>query len=202
MINSEKKVFALMGSPRQKQNTDLLLDSFLNGIDSYQNIKIKKTILRDKKIHLCLACGHCEKNGECIFHDDMDEIYYEFENSDIIIIASPIYFNTVTSYVKVVVDRCQRYWSKKYVLNNRENNKRPKKGFFVGVGGSEFRQGHFSSCISVMDLFFKAIDAKYIGDYLVSNTDNKPVWERDEIIEEINKIGKNVFDVSQFCIYR
>ena len=105
-----KKVISIMGSPRKNKNTDMLLDTFTNGVLENE-YSVKKVYLREKKISPCVACGYCEKTGECIIKDDMNEIYTLFDEGDIFVIASPLYFNTVSSLTKIMIDRCQKYFS-------------------------------------------------------------------------------------------
>lgn len=186
-----KKILAIMGSPRKTMNTDKLLDKVIEGIKvSDEEVKIKKIYLKDKEISPCIACDACTKTGKCFMKDDMVELYKEFDENDGIIIASPLYFNTVSSIVKIMIDRCQAFWSSKYVLKDPSIDVNKKRiGMFIGVAGAPYREGHFDACIPVMDLFFKAINTKYEHNLFQSSTDEKPVWERKDTMEKAYKIG-------------
>lgn len=190
-----KKILAVMGSPRKKMNTDMLLDRVLEGLKSMDDeVVIKKVNLKELNYSPCIACDSCGRTGKCFIKDDMDKLYEEFDQSDGIIIASPLYFNTVSSLIKIMIDRCQVYWSSKYVLKNPSIDvKKKRTGMFVCVGGAPFREDQFDGCIPVMDLFFKAINTKYEHDIFVSHTDDKPVWERKDKMDEAFGIGKNFF---------
>lgn len=187
-----KKVLAIMGSPRKGHNTDTLLDAVIKGIKT-EEVEIKKIYLRDLNYSTCIACGNCEKTGKCFIDDDMTNVYEDFNNSDIIIIASPLYFNTVSSLVKMMIDRCQVYWSSKYVLKNPSIDTNKKRtGMFICTAGSPEKKDHFMACIPVLDLFFKAINSEYKYNILVSNTDKTPVWERTELLELAYNKGKEL----------
>lgn len=196
-----KKVISIMGSPRKNNNTDILLDTFTRGVKE-NGYTVEKVYLIEKKISPCIACGHCEKTGECILRDDMDDIYNLFDSGNIFVLASPLYFNTVSSFTKIVIDRCQKYFSLKYSLKEKYKSKENRKGIFISVGGAPYSNNHFNSCINVMDLFFKSIDVKYLGNYFVSGTDKLPVRNRDEILNEIYHIGKNIDKTKNFYIHR
>lgn len=196
-----KKVISIMGSPRKNNNTDILLDTFTSGVKE-NGYTVEKVYLIEKKISPCIACGHCEKTGKCILRDDMDEIYNLFDSGDIFVLASPLYFNTVSSFTKIVIDRCQKYFSLKYSLKEKYKCKENRKGIFISVGGAPYSNNHFESCINVIDLFFKSIDVKYLGNYFVSGTDKLPVRNRDEILNEIYHIGKNIDKTENFYIHR
>lgn len=188
-----KKILAVMGSPRKSKNTDILLDEVLKGLGS-NHVEIKKVYLKDFDLSPCVGCDSCMKTGSCFKRDDMDLLYDEFDKSDGIIIASPLYFNTVSSITKIMIDRCQVYWSSKYVLKNPSIDVDKKRiGAFLCVGGAPYRENQFDACTPVMDLFFKAINTEYKYNLFASHTDDKPVWERDDILKKAYEIGLNFF---------
>jgi multimeric flavodoxin WrbA len=103
------KVIAFSGSPRKDGNTDLLLREAVKGVES-SGISVKTFILNLMNIKPCQNCGGCEKTGECIIKDDMEEIYREIRTADRIILASPIFFFSVSAQTKAMIDRCQSFW--------------------------------------------------------------------------------------------
>ncbi|KNF09953.1 NADPH-dependent FMN reductase [Gottschalkia purinilytica] len=191
-----KKLLAIMGSPRKKMNTDKLLDVVLDGIrNSEEDVDIKKVYLKDLSIYHCIGCGACEKTGKCFRKDDMDELYENFNDSDGIILASPVYFNTVASLTKAMIDRCQVYWSSKYVLKNPSIDRNKKRfGLFICVGGAPYKEDQFDACTPVIDLFFRAVNTNYKGNILVSNTDVTPTWQREDITKNAYERGIRFFE--------
>ncbi len=196
-----KKVLALMGSPRRDKNTETLLDYLLDGVLE-TGLDVKKIYIGNKEISPCTGCGYCEKKGECVFKDDMEEIYEEFDNRDIFILSAPLYFNSLNSKTKAVIDRCQKYWSIKYVLGQSYKKTEDRIGIFMSVGGAPYSHDQFSGTIPIMDLFFKAINANYLGNYFVSNTDILSVNEREDIKEELFEIGKSITNIKDFYLHR
>lgn len=190
-----KSILAIMGSPRKGKNTDVLLEKVLEGIkDNYNEVNIKKVYLKDLEIGLCTACDACGKTGNCCINDDMSQIYRDFDESDGIIIASPLYFNSVSSLTKIMIDRCQVFWSSKYVLKNPSIDiNKERKGLFICVGGAPFRETQFDGAITVMDLFFKAINTKYENNIFASSTDKERVWDREDLMKHAYDIGKDYF---------
>lgn len=196
-----KKVLAIMGSPRKNKNTDILLDYLLDGVEE-AGLDIKKIYIGNKDISSCTGCGYCEIRGECALKDDMEEIYEEFDNRDIFILSAPLYFNSLNAKTKAVIDRCQKYWSIKYVLGQPYKNTEDRIGIFLSVGGAPYRHDQFSGTIPIMDLFFKAINANYLGNYFVSDTDILSVKERNDIKEELYEIGRNIVNIKDFYLHR
>lgn len=196
-----KKVLALMGSPRKGKNTDTLLDYLLDGIRE-NDVEINKIYIKDKDIKDCTGCDYCGKTGNCAKGDSMDEIYSEFDKSDMIILAAPVYFNSVNSITKTMIDRCQKYWSLKYSLKEKYKKTEDRMGLFLSTGGAPLEHDQFNGSIYVMDYFFRAVNADYKSNYFVSNTDKDPVSDRDDIKRELYEIGKNIFNKKDFYLHR
>ena len=196
-----KKVLAIMGSPRKDKNTDKLLDYLLTGMGEI-NYKINKVYLKDLNIHPCTGCDHCGRTGGCIFDDGMTEIYDGFDNSDIVIFAAPLYFNSINGLSKNVIDRCQRYWSIKYTLKENYKRNEDRKGMFLSVGGAPYSHNHFDGTLPIMDFFFKAINVDYLGNYLVSNSDKLILDESIIIQNELHQIGKDFDSIKNFYLHR
>lgn len=196
-----KKVLALMGSPRKGKNTDKALEYLLDGIRE-NNYEINKIYLRDKNINPCTACDYCGTVEGCANKDDMDLIYEGFDNSDIIILAAPIYFNSVNSLTKIMIDRCQKYWSLKYSIGKQYRKTEDRVGMFLATGGAPFTFDQFNGAVPVMDYFFRSINAEYRGNYFVSNTDGEITEKRLDIKEELFEIGKNIWNIKDFYLQR
>lgn len=106
-----KKVLIISSSPRKGGNSDTLCDKFAQGAKETGNI-VEKIFLKDKKINYCTGCGFCNTNdyGGCSQKDDMPEILEKIINSDVIVLATPVYFYTMCGQMKTFIDRfCSRY---------------------------------------------------------------------------------------------
>ncbi|MBE5039116.1 flavodoxin family protein [Ructibacterium gallinarum] len=101
-----KKIVILNGSPRKKGNTATLVEAFTKGAESAGNT-VTEFFLNSMDIHGCKGCfgGHSGKECPCVQKDDMAKIYPEVKNSDIIILASPLYYWTISGQLKTALDR-------------------------------------------------------------------------------------------------
>ncbi len=128
-------VIAFSGSPRKDGNTDLLLGEAVKGVESTGTaVKIFRLNLMD--IKPCQNCGGCDETGECIIKDDMEEIYREIRTADRIILASPIFFFSLSAQTKAMIDRCQSFWCEKYLLRRPIiEGEYGRKGLLLLVGG-------------------------------------------------------------------
>ena len=105
-----KKVLILSGSPRKNGNSDMLCDEFMRGaVESGHDVE--KIRVAEKKIGFCRACYACEKNnGVCAIKDDMAEILQKILDTDVLVLASPVYFYAVDAQLKAVIDRTVARW--------------------------------------------------------------------------------------------
>lgn len=98
-------ISVIIGSPRKGGNTQLLADSFIRGAVQAGNT-VDVISVADYDIHGCLGCNACFRNdGLCVQNDGMAEIYSRLSNADIIVFATPIYFFTLSSQLKAIIDR-------------------------------------------------------------------------------------------------
>ena len=103
------KVLVINGSPRANGNSDLLCDELIRGAEEAGN-QVEKISLREKEIHPCKACYACFQTGACVQKDDMAEILKKAEAADVLVLASPTYFLTMSGQMKVMIDRLLPKW--------------------------------------------------------------------------------------------
>lgn len=107
------KIVAYNGSPKGKRSTThLMLDEVLKGAQE-KGAEVVNYTLSEKNIHHCTGCFHCwyvEKN-KCILKDDMEDAISHFQDLDILILGTPLYFDNVSGMMKVFLDRCIAYGS-------------------------------------------------------------------------------------------
>jgi len=166
------RVLGLAGSPRRGGNTDLLLAEVLKGAQS-QGAEVKTIILNDLEMTPCQHCDACFKEGVCRFNDDMQMIYQELEKADRIVLASPVHFMGVSAQAKIMIDRCQALWARKYILKQPPlGDKRPRKGLFIAVGGMKLAN-LFEPSLATVRALFRVLDIEYAGDLLFPGVDQK-----------------------------
>jgi len=171
-MSVDMRTIAFLGSPRKDGNTDLLLQEAVKGMES-AGLTARVFRLNLMDIKPCQNCGGCDENGECIINDDMAEIYREIRTADRIILASPIFFFTVSAQTKILIDRCQSFWCEKYLLKKPiGGGKYGRKGLLLLAGGMKKEIGiqcaettarAFFRTISVPDhdtLGYLGVDAK------------------------------------------
>lgn len=101
-----KKVLIISSSPRRRGNSDTLCDEFKKGAEESGNA-VEKLFLADKKVRYCKGCETCSSLGKpCSQKDDAAEIIEKMILSDVIVLATPAYFYTMSAQLKTLIDRC------------------------------------------------------------------------------------------------
>ena len=101
-----KNVLILSSSPRRGGNSDRLCDAFLQGCKDAGHT-VEKIFLKDKHINYCTGCGICSMYGKpCPQKDDAAEVIEKMIAADVIVMATPIYFYTMSAQMKTLIDRC------------------------------------------------------------------------------------------------
>lgn len=101
-----KKIVILNGSPRLHGNTAGLIEAFVRGAKQAGH-EIVRFDLQKMDIHPCLGClgGGKDPLSPCIQKDGMAEIYLQYETADVLVLASPMYYWSITAQLKTAFDR-------------------------------------------------------------------------------------------------
>ncbi len=184
------KVLGIMGSPRIDGNTDILLDKVLEGAKS-KNAKIEKIILNKLKFSPCQECAEMRDDGTCIVKDDMQTVYKKIEEAEVIVLASPIFFGSLSAQTKMMIDRFQCVWRVKYMLKKDIWNKK-KKAAFICVEASD-RKDFFDNAKSIVKNLFATIGAAYKEELFCSQVDEKAsVLEHQDILKKAFELGEKI----------
>lgn len=116
------KISLIVGSPRKNKSCNYLIDKAIEGIESLgENFEINKLFIEDFNILPCTGCDQCLRDPyECPLssEDDSEELKEKLIDSDAILIASPNYFGSVSSQVKLLIDRSRPWKMDNYLLQD------------------------------------------------------------------------------------
>ncbi|MBF7096726.1 flavodoxin family protein [Alkalibacter mobilis] len=184
------KITVLIGSHRRKKNTQDLVDAFLENLK--EGNEIEYVNLLDKKVEICLACDYCRQHyDECIIKDDREAIMNSFKESDLIVIATPLYFNSVTSRMKIFIDRTQVLYNGWYHFKD-PIFKEKKNVVILANGGSPTYPNQFQGVDVECQHFLGNINANVIEDLRYNNTDRNPIKENEKAQRELREAAIRV----------
>jgi multimeric flavodoxin WrbA len=184
-------IVAVYGSPRRQGNTALLLKRSVQGARDVGAV-VDEIVLRDLKISPCLEIYGCLKDGRCVIQDDFQGIYDRLLAADGMMLASPIFFYTVSAHTKILMDRCQSLWVKKYWIEKAPKGQGvPKrKGLFISVGATKGKR-LFEGALLSMRYFFDVLDMTLWKSLLYRGMDFEgDVSKRPECLDEAYDTGK------------
>lgn len=184
------KVLGIYGSPRKGGNSDLLLEEALKGAQS-QGAEISTIRPFKMDIQACSECGSCDKTGICIIKDDMQALYPQLEEADIIFMATPMFFYGMPSSIKALIDRCQALWSKRMLTKSPEKRKSYDSGcgYMVATGATK-GANLFEGAHLVAKYFYDALDMSYEGSVCVNKVEGKgDIKNRPEELKAAFELG-------------
>jgi len=175
------KIIAICGSPR-KGNTEFVLKRVLTKLEE-RGHKTRLILLREKRIQFCDGCLSCDKTGKCKSRDDMQTIYSQLEESDLIILGSPNYFHNMSGMMKSFVDRLNPFYTNLKLKD--------KKLVAVVVGASNKTETIKRSvgCLEAVADWFKIF---FVGDIYLTARESDEVENNPESLGEIDKFAENL----------
>lgn len=124
-----KNIIVLNGSPRKTGNTAALVDEFTRGAKAAGN-RVTRFNLKGMDIRPCIGCfkGGKDPAHPCVQKDDMDKIYPVYQEADIVVFASPMYYWSWTALTKTAFERL-------FAIEELNNGSRPQKGAILLMPG-------------------------------------------------------------------
>ena len=108
------------------------MQSFTRGLKE-EGWEINTIRINKLKFLPCQACDRCAATGECVIKDDMQSIYPQVASANAMLLATPIYFGSMSAQLKMFIDRFQCWWHAKYNLNNPKVklNEKDRASFYL-----------------------------------------------------------------------
>jgi NAD(P)H-dependent FMN reductase len=189
------KVLALNSSPHLERGcTAAILTPLLQGM-AEASANVELVYVHPLDVKPCLGCLACwtRTPGRCVQRDDMADLLPKIGVANILVLATPVYVDGMTSTLKVVLDRCLPLLQPFFEI--RDDHCRhpiriqPEDSKLMLVSVSGFTElGNFSPLVSHAKAFSRNMDRRFVGAIL------RPVaWA----IDEVSQRGVPVDDVLQ-----
>ena len=126
-VENMMKTLIINGSPRKGGDTEALINEFVKHIEG--DVKI---VCWKDDISPCVDCRWCWKNSGCAVKDGMQEVYEYLTECDNVVLASPIWFSSLSGPVLDIASRFQTNFNGWF----RRDEKIPvdKNGVLILVG--------------------------------------------------------------------
>jgi len=180
-----KKIVILNGSPRKNGNTSALVQAFTQGAESAGHT-VTEFFLDGMDIHGCKGCfgGHSGRDCPCVQRDDMAKIYPAVKECDVVVLATPLYYWTMSGQIRTALDRL-------FALEEGDGNllrgHDRSSALLMAAEGSDFED-----VLAYYDHLMEHLRWKNLGHVLAGgNGDVGDIQGKPELQEAYN-LGKSV----------
>lgn len=175
MTDTQIRVLGIKGSPRKRANSTILLEQVLAGA---QAAGAETTLITSWKLEIspCLACYACRRDGRggrCAIEDDFQVVYSQILASDVVVLATPVYFGAVSAQVKPLIDRCESFWGMTYRMGvpmPAAPSGGARKGILIATAGQD-REIMYAGPKVTFDFLMRSLKGEYYADLLYGDLD-------------------------------
>jgi multimeric flavodoxin WrbA len=189
-VRMGKHILIFKSSPREKGNSSILADKAAEGAQAI-GANIETFSLHKMDIRPCDACDICQETGVCVLKDDMQILYPKLQAAEAILIASPIYWFTMSAQTKLFIDR----W---YALESSQGNalKGKKFGIILTYGDTDpYSSGAINAIRSFQDMF-RYIGADITGMVYGTASNEGDVLKQPDLLGRAYKLGAKLGQTS------
>ena len=181
-----KHILIVNGSPRKKGNSVILAEQVMLGARE-AGAQVEIFFLHNMSIQPCNACDACQETQDCTIQDDMQILYPKLRRADAIVIASPIYWFTISAQTKLFIDR----W---YALQGPQGNALAGKqiGIVLTYGDTDpFTSGAVNAIHTFQDMC-RYIGANMAGIVYGSATKEGEIQNQPSLLEKAYQLGQKL----------
>jgi len=181
------KIIGFSGSPNKNGSTATLVNKILNKADKNDGNDTTFYSLNDLDINPCQDCGYCKENEGCDLDDDMNHLNKEIEESDYIIVGSPIYYGEVSAQTKLFTDR---FFS---VFNSKTRNFDGKKVILIYTHGNPDPTTYEPYSKHQKTYLYNFMGFDVVDTLLAAGVHSKEdLLEKEEIMNEAENIAMRI----------
>ena len=182
-----KRILVLNGSPRKKGNTAALSNRLVAGARE-AGAETEIIYLHGLDIQPCDACDACQSEGTgCVVEDDMQNIYPKLAASDAIVIATPVYWFSMTAQMKLCLDR----W---YALESGQDFKLAGKrlSLLMVYGDNDLYSSGGITVIHTLDGSCRYVGMNFDGIVHGTAMDIGDAEQNPELMDQAYLLGKSL----------
>lgn len=180
-----RNILILKGSPRENGNSSVLANVAAAGAGE-AGAAVDVYSLHTMDIRPCDACDSCmETGGVCVVSDDMQTLYPKLQEADVILLASPIYWFTMSAQLKACIDRFYAFeGSEELVFAGK------KFAIVLTYGDSDPYSSGAVNAIHTFQSMCRYLNAEIIGMVYGTANDIGDIEKQPELMEQAYNLGK------------
>jgi len=178
------KILAIVGSPRLNGNTNFLTDIALQEA-AKMGAETEKIIISEKQLNPCQGHQDCGSYSACLQKDNGMEILTKFVEADGLILATPVYYYDISSWMKIFIDR-------NYFLFRHNINCKAKAAGIIVIGGGAGIEETVQSLNRFMD--GSTLNIPRGKRFVVSGYAGAPgeVQNKPDLVRQAREMGKKL----------
>jgi len=181
------KAVCILGSPKPNGNTAAILSEIERPLKE-KGVDVVRYCLGECKINYCSGCKTCDKDGQCIYNDDVQQIVHDMFTSDLVIVASPSYWGDVTGQMKVFIDRLTPYCNVKHA----DRLKADIKGVAVAIRAGRSKAEN-ENLVHTIEHFLGHLNIPLVSDFTAEGVNTAEDLEnRPGILTAAYDFGKSI----------
>jgi multimeric flavodoxin WrbA len=184
-MEQKMKTLIFNGSPRPHGDTAYLVSRLRQTLPG----EVKEIRAYAAKVKPCVDCRYCWSHSGCCIPDEMQQIYDDIREADLIVIASPVYFSGLTGMLMAMMSRLQMFYANRRFQKNEPITK-VKQGAILLVGGGEGGPKHAEATARML---LRGMKVK--GDIPVVMslaTDSRPAKEDAEACAAVDALAASM----------
>lgn len=186
------KIVCLNGSPRKKGNSATIAKTFCDSAEK-TGAKVRTWYLNKLDYRGCQACYGCKtKSDKCVLKDDLSEVLDAVLDSDILVMATPIYYGEVSAQLKGFIDRTFSYLVPNFENSPNPSRIKPGKKLVMIISQGDPDENAYNDVYPRYSNFFKMMGIE-TSELIRACGLNAPadVLEHEDILNQAKKLGAN-----------
>ncbi|MDR2614985.1 MAG: flavodoxin family protein [Oscillospiraceae bacterium] len=175
------KTLVINGSPRRAGDIAALVETLKSGLRG----EVSELSVYRAKLSPCVDCRFCHTHPRCAIDDDMREVYAD--DYDGIIIASPVYYGSLTPPVMAMASRLQIHHTAKHFLGTPIAVRAKRGGVLLAGGG----KGNPSEAFRLSRVILRILGAELPEENVITslNTDALPAKDDNDAMDKARDLG-------------
>ncbi|MDR1781789.1 MAG: flavodoxin family protein [Bacilli bacterium] len=182
------KILAYCASPNKNGNSSWTMEQYLKGFNN--NDVIKKYYASDLNIKCCNGCLACNESFNCVIDDDMQDIYQDLDDTDLLIIAMPVYMGEMNGHAKIFMDRLYAKITPHFSPRYHDGIKKKKLVLIFTQGNPD--QNKFMDYFMYTKKMFNMLEFDVLDMIIITNTRSFKAYEQVGLEDDLVLKASNI----------
>lgn len=192
-----RRILVVQGGGRPRGNTSQLVEAFSAGAREAGH-EVELVSLARSEVRGCLGCGACRFGRPCVQRDAFNDIAARLLEADCLVLASPLYFWTISARIKAFVERFYRLAEQDPAPSLGRYERYPEKDCALLMTAADDYFWTFEHAVSYYRLaLVNYIGMRDLGMVLAGgcgDTDGPAEIARTGHLERARRFGRGLYD--------